>query len=93
MEDKNKEYYIKAYNKTKNGFKNYPCNNEMNIPETSSLGWLCQNFPFIEEPEDESDKISSCIFMYCYDAIRKIEELAIENEVLKNELKRIEENE
>lgn len=84
---KDKKYYKDAMIKMRSGEKNYPCNDDIDIPEASSLGWLCKNFPFIEEPKDDGDKICSCIFMYCYDAIRKLEELTMENENLKNKLK------
>ena len=89
--DNMKKYYRDAQEKIRNGERNYPCNEELKIPEAASLGWLCHNFPFIEEPKDDYDKIMSCIFMYSYNAIRKLEELTIENIQLKTEINRLKE--
>lgn len=35
------------------------------IPEVKSLRWLANMFPKVEKPQDDSDKISTCIHLYC----------------------------
>lgn len=55
------------------------------IPEVKSLRWLVFNFPFVEEPKDEADKITNAIHVYCSAAADKIEEIQKElNELKKN---------
>lgn len=48
-------------------------NNE--IPEVKSLRWLANMFPFTENPQDEADRISNAINLYCTAGANKIEEL------------------
>lgn len=36
-----------------------------NIPEVKSLRWLANMFPKVEKPKDDTDKISTCIHLYC----------------------------
>lgn len=50
--------------------------NKKAIPEVSSLRWLANMFPFIENPEDDADKISNAIHVYCTAGANKIEELS-----------------
>lgn len=45
------------------------------IGEVKSLRWLANNFPFIENPEDDADKISNAIHVYCTAGADKIEAL------------------
>lgn len=39
--------------------------NTKEIPEVKSLRWLANMFPKFEKPQDESDKLSTCIHLYC----------------------------
>lgn len=48
-------------------------NNE--IAEAKSLRWLANVFPLIENPEDDIDKMSNAIHVYCTAGADKIEEL------------------
>lgn len=43
--------------------------------EAKRLRWLAFNFPHIDEPKDESDKICNCINLYCTEAADAIEHL------------------
>lgn len=45
------------------------------IPEVKSLRWLSNMFPFVENPKDETDKMSNAIHIYCSAGADKIEEL------------------
>ncbi len=45
------------------------------IREVKSLRWLAYNFPKIETPSDEADRMSSCINVYCTAAADLIEQL------------------
>lgn len=51
------------------------------LPEVKSLRWLANMFPFTESPQDETDKMSNAIHVYCTNGAIKIEELGkiIEN--------------
>lgn len=41
-----------------------------------SLRWLAFNFPHIDNPQDDSDKMCNCINLYCTQAADAIEELS-----------------
>lgn len=45
------------------------------IKEVKSLRWLANMFPYIENPQDETDKMSNAIHIYCSAGADKIEEL------------------
>ena len=46
------------------------------IPEAKSLRWLANQFPFIENPKDDIDRMANAINAYCTAGANKIEELA-----------------
>lgn len=46
------------------------------IPEVKSLRWLANMFPYIENPEDNTDRMTNAIHIYCTAGADKIEELA-----------------
>ena len=46
------------------------------IPEAKSLRWLANQFPEIEKPEDDIDKISNCIHLYCTAGAERLEQMA-----------------
>ena len=50
------------------------------IPEVKSLRWLANMFPYIEQPKDETDKMSNAIHTYCTAGAEKIEEMARERQ-------------
>ena len=58
------------------------------IGEVKSLRWLANMFPWTDDIEDETDKISNCIHLYASAGADKIESLAKENEELKKEIER-----
>ncbi len=60
--------------------------NQEEIKEVKSLRWLALNFPRIEKPQNEGDKLCSCINRYCNSAADLIERLAAENEKFKEQL-------
>lgn len=35
------------------------------IPEVKSLRWLANMWPLVEKPQDEADRMSTCIHLYC----------------------------
>ena len=45
------------------------------IPETKSLRWLANMFPFTDNPKDDTDKMSNAIHAYAEAGALKIEEL------------------
>lgn len=45
------------------------------IPEVKSLRWLANMFPYVDHPQDETDKISNAIHLYCTAGADKIEQL------------------
>ncbi len=47
-----------------------------NIPEAKSLRWLANNFPFIEHPKDDIDRMNNLIYLYCKAGADKIDELS-----------------
>ena len=55
------------------------------IPEIKSLRWLANQFPYIENPKDDTDRLSNAIHVYCTAGANKIEELAKTNFSLKIE--------
>lgn len=48
----------------------------------SSLKWLCFNFPKIEDPKDDSDKMCNAIHTYSQNAINVITEYQNKIEIL-----------
>lgn len=46
------------------------------IPEVKSLRWLANMFPYVEKPQDETDRMSNAIHIYCSAGADKIEELS-----------------
>ena len=62
------------------------------IKEVKSLRWLALNFPLIKNPQNEGDKLCSCINLYCTAAADLIEKLAAENTDLKRQIGIIGEN-
>lgn len=48
---------------------------EVSAPEVKSLRWLANMFPYIEHPEDETDKITNAIHVYTTAGADKIEML------------------
>ena len=60
------------------------------IKETSSLRWLANMFPFTEGAEEETDKMSNAINVYCTAGADKIDELNNKVEELKDIIKVLE---
>lgn len=60
--------------------------NNKEIPEVKSLRWLANMFPFTENPQDETDRISNAIHLYCTAGADKIEELSMINDELLKKL-------
>ncbi len=60
------------------------------IPEVKALKWLTVQFPKIEDPKDDTDKMVNCINVYCNNAIDKINSQQGEIERLKNENRHLE---
>lgn len=52
--------------------------------EVISLRWLCIQFPFIVDPQNELDMISNTIHCYCKAAADKLEELQNKLDDLQN---------
>lgn len=52
--------------------------NTKEIPEIKSLRWLANMFPKVENPQDDSDKLSTCIHIYCTSAADRLEAMAAE---------------
>ena len=50
-------------------------NKNKEIPEVKSLRWLANMFPYIENPEDDTDRMTNAIHIYCTAGADKIEEL------------------
>lgn len=48
---------------------------ENEIQEVKSLRWLANMFPYVDEPQDETDKLTNAIHVYCSAGADKIEEL------------------
>lgn len=46
-------------------------NNE--VPAAKSLRWLAMQFPKVENPQDDSDRLQNCINLYCTNAAYLIE--------------------
>lgn len=44
------------------------------LPEAKSLRWLAFNFPKIENPADDCDRMTNCIHLYCTNAAKLIEQ-------------------
>ena len=45
------------------------------LPEEKQMRWLANMFPYIKNPQDEADKMSNVIHIYCTAAADKIKEL------------------
>ena len=45
---------------------------ENEIAEVKALKWLTIQFPEIEDPKDDTDRLQNCINLYCTNAINKI---------------------
>ncbi len=56
------------------------------IKEAKSLRWLAIQFPRVENPKDNGDRLCNCINLYCTNAAELIERLYAENERLKNHI-------
>ena len=56
------------------------------IPEVKSLRWIGLNFPHIDDPKDDNDKICNAIHAYVTAGANKIEALAKEIDELKAKL-------
>ena len=52
-----------------------------------SLKWLIFNFPEIENPKDDADRISNCIHLYCQNAVDELNRQNAEIERLQNHTK------
>lgn len=52
-----------------------PKNKSKEIPEVKSLRWLANEFPFVENPIEDADKLCNVIHLYCTAGANKIEEL------------------
>lgn len=50
-------------------------NKNKEIPEVKSLRWLANMFPYTENPEDDTDRMTNAIHIYCTAGADKIEEL------------------
>lgn len=44
------------------------------IKEAKSLRWLANQFPLVEHPQDDADRMANCIHLYCTAAAEKIEQ-------------------
>lgn len=53
------------------------------IQVAKSLRWLCNQFPIIVPPKDETDKMFNAIHVYCQNGANKINDLQREVERLK----------
>lgn len=53
------------------------------IPEVKSLRWLDNMFPWIDNPQDEVDRMTNAVHIYATAGADKIEALAKELEELK----------
>jgi hypothetical protein len=49
-------------------------NDKKELGEVKALRWLANNFQYIDEPEDDIDRITNCINLYCTAGADKIEE-------------------
>ena len=59
------------------------------IKEAKSLRWLAIQFPKVENPKDDIERMQTCINLYCTAAAEKIEQLTEENERLRAENERL----
>lgn len=55
--------------------------------EVKSLRWLANMWPLVEKPEDDADKMSTCIHLYCTAAADRVEQMAEAIENLREKLK------
>ncbi len=62
---------------------------KIEVKEAKSLRWLAFNFPYIENPEDEADKICNAIHLYTTAGAEKLEEQARTIEQLKAEIENL----
>lgn len=49
-----------------------------NVPEAKSLRWLAIQFPFIQDPKDDTDKLSNAIHLYATAGADCIDRLSAE---------------
>lgn len=49
--------------------------NKNGMQEVNSLRWLANMFPYVENPQDDTDRLSNAIHVYCSAGADKIEEL------------------
>lgn len=61
----------------------------MEIPEAKSLRWLAIQFPLVEKPKDDIEKIQSLIHLYCTAGANRLESIDAENIKLKAELEKV----
>ena len=54
---------------------NYTNSKKIELAEVKSLRWLANMFPYTENPQDDTDKMSNAIHVYCTAGADKIEEL------------------
>ena len=52
------------------------------IKEAKSLRWLANQFPKVENPKNNGDRLCNCINLYCTNGAELIEKLYEENEIL-----------
>lgn len=55
------------------------------IPEVKSLRWLANNFPWTDNPRDDTDRLTNAIHIYATAGADKIEALSKELEELTKE--------
>lgn len=48
----------------------------MEIPEAKSLRWLAVQFPLVEKPQNDIDKMQSLIHIYCTAGANRLESMA-----------------
>lgn len=56
------------------------------IKEAKSLRWLANQFPKVENPKDNGDRLCNCINLYCTNAAELIERQAAEIKNLTNDV-------
>ena len=66
--------------------------NTKEIPEVKSLRWLANMFPKVEKPQDDSDKLSTCIHLYCTAGANLLEDYRKKIEFLTAEYHRMRAN-
>ena len=59
--------------------------NTKEIPEVKSLRWLANMFPKFDKPQDDSEKLSTCIHLYCTAGANLLEDYRKKIEFLTDE--------